>query len=190
MRAAARRRCLQTSLIFINKIKGGLGHRPRWAWAIAQLITVITLTACGPTDTTPPPGPIAVPADAVATFCGMGVAEHPGPKGQIWLKSKDQPLWFSQVRDAIAFTLLAEEPKDIRAIWVNDMGKSASWQQPEFWVEARKALFVIGSDQLGGMGLAEPVPFSDRAAAEVFVHRHGGRIVGFAEIPRDVILEH
>jgi Urea transporter len=31
------RRCLQTSLVFINKTKGGLGHRPKWAWAIAQL---------------------------------------------------------------------------------------------------------------------------------------------------------
>jgi hypothetical protein len=30
------RRCVQTSLVFINKIKGDLGHSPRWVWAIAQ----------------------------------------------------------------------------------------------------------------------------------------------------------
>jgi L-histidine Nalpha-methyltransferase len=34
---AARRRCLQASLCFINKNKGGLGHRPKWVRAIARL---------------------------------------------------------------------------------------------------------------------------------------------------------
>ncbi len=148
----------------------------------------VLLVACGQRDDTPPPQPVPIPADAIAYFCGMGVAEHPGPKAQIWLKSTDQPLWFAQVRDAIAFTLLPEEPKDIRIIWVNDMGKSESWQRPEAWVEARKALFVIGSSQMGGMGLAETVPFSDRGAADAFTHHYGGRIVALADIPPDAIL--
>ena len=37
---------------------------------------------------------------------------------------------------------------------------------PNNWVEAKQALFVIGSRIKGGMGADEAVPFSDRAAAE------------------------
>lgn len=101
-----------------------------------------------------------------------------------------QPVWFSSVRDTIAFTMLPDEPKDIRAIYVSDMGKASSWEKPgaENWVEARKALFVIGSRVESGMGGEEAVPFSDRAAAESFVGKNGGRIVGFDQVPRDYVL--
>jgi FAD:protein FMN transferase len=52
------------------------------------------------------------------------------------------------VRDTIAFTRLPEEPKDIAAIYVNDMGQAQTGQQPEpgTWTEARDAWFVIESE--------------------------------------------
>jgi copper chaperone NosL len=120
----------------------------------------------------------------------MNLLEHPGPKGQIIVKSLIEPVWFSSARDAIAFTMLPDEPKDIQAIYVSDMGKAASWDKPgaDNWVDARKALFVIGSSVKGGMGSEEAVPFSDRAAAERFVSQNGGRIVSFTEVPRDYVL--
>lgn len=137
-----------------------------------------------------PPPPRALTADAVGHYCGMLVLEHPGPKGQIILASRPEPIWFSSARDAVAFTMLPEEPKDIRAIYVSDMAKAPSWEEPGAanWVEARDAFFVIGSDMRGGMGAAEAAPFSDRVAAERFAAAHGGRIVAFAEMPRDYIL--
>jgi copper chaperone NosL len=70
------------------------------------------------------------------------------------------------------------------------MAKAPSWDKPGAynWVEARKALFVIGSRVKGGMGGAEVVPFSNRGAAEKFITENGGQIVGFTDVPRDYVL--
>ena len=112
------------------------------------------------------PPPVALTAEAIGHYCGMALLEHPGPKGQILLRGSDRPVWFSSARDAIAFTMLAEESKTLRAVYVSDMGRAATWDQPGAtnWVEARGAYFVVGSSRMGGMGAAEAVPFSDRAA--------------------------
>jgi copper chaperone NosL len=136
------------------------------------------------------PPPQRMTAEAVGNYCGMNVMEHPGPKGQIVLARTLPPVWFSSVRDAIAFTMLPEEPKTYLAIYVSDMAHAPSWERPgdENWIEARKALYVIGSHAKGGMGAPEAVPFSDRAAADRFATENGGRVVAFADIPRDAIL--
>jgi copper chaperone NosL len=120
----------------------------------------------------------------------MNLVEHPGPKAQIILASRREPIWFSSARDAFSFTLLPEEPKDISAFYVSDMGKAASWETPGTtnWVEAKRAMFVIGSTKKGGMGANETVPFADRAAADKFAAENGGRVVGFSEVPREYVL--
>jgi len=136
------------------------------------------------------PLPQRMTAEATGHYCGMNLLEHPGPKGQIFAASLIEPVWFSSVRDTIAFTMLPDEPKDIQAIYVSDMAKASSWDKPgaDNWVEARKALFVIGSRLKGGMGGDEAVPFSDRGAAEKFATENGGHIVTFDEVPRDYVL--
>ena len=129
-------------------------------------------------------------ASAIGHYCGMNVLEHTGPKGQIILASRKEPVWFSSARDAISFTMLPEEPKDIRAIYVSDMAKAPNWEKPgaNNWVDAKQASFVIGSRMKGGMGGDEAVPFSDRSAAEKFAAENGGRVVAFAEVPKDYVL--
>ncbi|WP_300784735.1 nitrous oxide reductase accessory protein NosL [Enhydrobacter sp.] len=136
------------------------------------------------------PLPHEVTGESTAQFCGMTLAEHPGPKGQIFIKSDPRPFWFASVRDAFAFVMLEDTPKAVVAIYVNDMGKAKNWDQPESgtWVEARKAVYVIGSRKHGGMGQDEAVPFSDRQLAERFVDNNGGRVVTFDDMPRDYIL--
>lgn len=136
------------------------------------------------------PPPAKLTYEAIGYYCAMTVSEHAGPKGQIWLSSRDEPLWFSSVRDTLAFTLLPGEPKDIRAIYVTDMSNSDAWEQSASvrWIEARGAVFVAGGKRAGGMGAAEHVPFSDRAAAEAFVLQYGGRIIGYSEISEAAIL--
>ena len=47
---------------------------------------------------------------------------------------------------------------------------------------------MIGSRARGGMGAEETVPFSDRAAAEKFAAENGGRVVAFADVPREYVL--
>ncbi len=160
----------------------------RLALTFALLIPV-ALAACQKEAAQLPP-PQTMTAEAIGHYCGMNLLGHPGPKGQIFAASLIEPVWFSSVRDTIAFTMLPDEPKDIQAIYVSDMGKAASWDKPgaDNWVEARKALFVIGSRLKGGMGGDEAVPFSNRAAAEKFVTENGGRIVTFDQVPRDYVL--
>jgi copper chaperone NosL len=150
----------------------------------------MALAGCDQKEAALPPPPVSMTKDVIGHYCGMNLLEHPGPKAQIIVASLIEPVWFSSARDAIAFTMLPDEPRDIQAIYVSDMGKALSWEQPgaNNWVEARKALFVIGSSLKGGMGSEEAVPFSDRAAAEKFVSKNSGRIVSFAEVPREYIL--
>jgi copper chaperone NosL len=160
----------------------------RLALALALLIP-LAFAGCQK-ETAKLPQPQKMTADAIGHYCGMNLLEHPGPKGQIFAASLIEPVWFSSVRDTIAFTMLPDEPKDIQAIYVSDMGKAPSWDRPgaDNWVEARKAFFVIGSRLKGGMGGDEAVPFSDRGAAKKFMTENGGRIVTFEQVPRDYVL--
>jgi copper chaperone NosL len=162
--------------------------RTRRGLVLAVIGLGLALGACDDKqEAAAPPPPEALTASAIGHYCGMNVLEHPGPKGQILLESRLDPVWFSSARDTLAFTMLAEEPKDIGAIYVSDMAHAPSWENPgaENWVDARRAFYVIGSNRQGGMGAPEAVPFSDRVAAERLAVAHGGRVVAFKEVPRD-----
>lgn len=156
------------------------------AAGFVALLGAAALAGCDKAAPPPaPPSPVEVTADATGHYCGMLLVDHEGPKGQIFVAGREQPVWFSSVRETIAFLRLPEEPRDITAVYVNDMGKSAHWQQPDrgAWVEARDAWFVVDSARRGGMGAPEAVPFSQQSAAQAFREAHGGRVVRLAEIP-------
>ena len=155
------------------------------------LIGLLLLAACNRGDSAAEaPRPREVNDASVAQFCGMALSEHAGPKGQIFVRGLPDPYWFSSVRDALAFAILPEMPKAISAIYVSDMARAKNWDQPEpgTWVEARQAYFVIGSRRRGGMGADEAIPFGVAAAAQAFADANGGRVVRFADMPRDYIL--
>ena len=158
---------------------------------LLALAIALALAACGEeAEKAEVPPPREPTREAIGRYCGMVIVDHPGPKGQVVLAGEAEPIWFSSVRDTLAFTMLPEEPKAIAAIYVNDMGRAASWSAPGpgSWVAAREALYVVGSTARGGMGVPEVVPFSDRAAAERFAREQGGRIHTFDEVPEDAIL--
>ena len=81
---------------------------------------------------------------------------------------------------------MPDQPRDIRAIYVSDMARATSWEDPGAtnWIDARKAFFVIESRKQGGMGAAEAVPFGNRDAADAFAAANGGRVVTFTQIPQ------
>jgi copper chaperone NosL len=163
----------------------------KYFWMLAPFLSALVAAGCENQAKAPPPPPFALTSEAIGRYCGMNVLEHPGPKGQVILDAKvGEPIWFSSARDALAFTMLPEEPKDYAAIYVSDMGKAASWEKPgaNNWVDATKAFYVIGSKLRGGMGAAETVPFSTREAAAQFAARNGGTIVTFGDVPRDYVL--
>ena len=158
--------------------------------AFALLLAVAAVGGCTQKSSAPPPPPAEVTDEAIGHYCGMLLVEHEGPKGQIYLAGRSEPVWFSSVRDTIAFTRLPEEPRDITAIYVNDMARATNWKQPEpgAWVDAHEAWFVIESEMRGGMGAREAAPFSEERAAEAFRATHGGRVVRLAEIPDHYVL--
>lgn len=160
------------------------------ARTIIIAVAALVLAACQESETTVAPSPIAMTEEALGHYCQMNLAEHDGPKAQIHLAGHDHPVWFSQVRDAIAFTRLPEETEDVVAVYVSDMGKAPSWENPgtDNWINAQEAFYVIDSRSRGGMGTPEAVPFAEEPAAKQFVTKNGGSIVRLAGIPDAYVL--
>lgn len=136
------------------------------------------------------PDPVALTEENVSFFCQMNVLEHGGPKAQIHLEGQQAPLFFAQVRDAVAYLKSPERDARILATYVSDMARAPAWNAPgqDNWILGASAHFVIDAGVAGGMGAPEVVPFAERAAAETFAARYGGRIVALAEIPDGAVL--
>lgn len=144
------------------------------------LIPLLLIAACRE-DTVQVPAAVDMTEDALGFYCQMELAEHDGPKGQAHLDGMPAPIFFSQVRDVIAYLHMPEQSHAVQAAYVQDMS-GADWSAPGDWMRVEDALYVAGSDAVGGMGAAEFVPFSDRAAADAFVSRHGGQVLAYGEI--------
>lgn len=155
------------------------------------ILAVIMLAACQE-ETAQNVDPVPLTPDTIGHYCQMTLAEHPGPKAQVHLDGLPQaPLFFSQVRDAIAYARLPERDHRILAIWVSDMGaEGATWDDPGAgnWVDANVAVYVVGSDMEGGMGADELVPFADADAAAGFAALHHGRVMGLEQIPDSAVI--
>ena len=155
---------------------------------LVAIAAVALLAGCSKQEARVVPAAHTLTADAVGHYCGMLLSEHAGPKGQILLEGQDTPVWFTSVRDTLTFLALPEEARNIAAVYVTDMAKAPSWEQPgaDNWVIAGDAFFVIGSDRQGGMGGQEAVPFSTEAAAQAFIKQYRGRIVRLDEAAKSV----
>ena len=156
------------------------------ALLLMVLPSLILISACEKTQPKEMPPAQTLTNDANGYYCLMTVVNHKGPKGQIILSDQPQSLWFTSVRDTIAFTRSPEEPKNIAAIYVNDMS-DADWDNPgsDNWIVARTAWYVLGSDVEGGMGAPEAVPFSSKEKAALFASKKGGTVYAFKMIPHD-----
>ncbi len=158
------------------------------AIVIAALLAV---AGCSNDTTASIPKAVTMTEEALGHYCQMNLTEHPGPKAQVHLDGIGEPLFFSQVRDAIAYQRMPEQSHAIRMVYVSDMGApAASWEVPgvDNWIPADKALFVVGSRIAGGMGAPELVPFSARDKADAFVARNGGEIRDLAAIADEDVL--
>lgn len=144
------------------------------------ICALLALAACRE-DQAALPGPVAITAESAGYYCQMGLLEHVGPKGQIHLDGLEAPIFFSQVRDVIAYLHMPEQSHAVLVSYVQDMS-GATWAEPGPWIPAEQAYYVIGSDMSGGMEAPEFVPFSDPDAARAFVVEHGGRMRSFADI--------
>ncbi len=154
------------------------------------VVSLALLAACqekAAQDTTPKD----MTAETLGHYCQMNLLEHPGPKAQVFLEGMPAPLFFSQVRDAIAYMRGPEQTAPIMAVYVNDMAAAgATWDHPGDgnWIAVDEAVYVVGSARQGGMGAPETVPFAIRERAEEFARAEGGRVLSFAEITDDMVL--
>ena len=157
----------------------------------ALLVAVVLLAGCRDDTSASMPPPKPVTDETVAYFCHMLLVNMPGPKAQIILEGVDEPLFFAQVRDGVAYMKQPERTAPILAFYVNDMGRASSWQKPgrDNWTDGRKALYVIGADVRGGMGAPELAPFAKRGDAEKFAREKGGTVTTFDAIPDDAVLK-
>ncbi len=160
------------------------------ARAALALLAALALSGCKHEDAAAAkPPPVAMTAEAVGHYCRMDVLEHDGPKAQVHVAGLIDPIWFTQVRDAIAFARMPEETSEPVAIYVSDMSAPDSWRAGDArWIDADAAVFVIGSRRAGAMGAPEAVPFGSAEAAAAFVAAEGGVAVAFDEIPTDYVL--
>ncbi len=161
---------------------------------IIRLITLLmlatALSACNEADTSVTPKPVALTEDAVGHYCQMTVLHHPGPKAQVHLSGHENPLFFTQIRDAIAYQRMPEKSAAITAIYVNDMGTAKTWEHPgnTNWITAKSAFYVTGSSKRGGMGAPEIVPFALKSDAADFAGKHGGKVIGYTDITDQMVL--
>lgn len=155
------------------------------------LILILLLAACRE-DKVQSIDPVPLSVEAVGYFCQMDLLEHPGPKAQVHLQGlPGQPLFFSQVRDAVAYSRLPEQSYPILAIWVSDMGaEGATWDNPgaENWIHAGDAHYVVGSSREGGMGAPELVPFADVQDARAFAAENGGTVMDLVTVPDSAVI--
>ncbi len=159
------------------------------ASCVGCIVVSLFLSGClgEPVATMPPPEELT--REANGFYCQMIVADHPGPKAQIFLRGRKTPLWFPSVRDAFAFLMLPSDDDRIHAIYVTDMAVAKNYERPETgtWTEGKSAYYVLGSNLKGGMGLPEIVPFSSEKAARSFIEEHGGRLSRMADVPSDYV---
>ncbi|MCT8159990.1 nitrous oxide reductase accessory protein NosL [Pseudoruegeria sp. SHC-113] len=155
-------------------------------FSLLGLATLLLLSACKE-EQAAVPAPVDITAEAAGYYCQMELIEHDGPKGQIHLEGLQAPLFFSQVRDAVAYLHMPEQNYAVTVAYVQDMSE-ANWAQPGPWIAARSAHYVIGSDRMGGMGAPEFVPFASPDAADAFARKHGGAVYPFAAISAQDVL--
>lgn len=139
-------------------------------------------------------GPAGAPAEAErfapgpkdrCPVCGMFVAKYPEWIAGVQFRDGARAVFdgakdlFKAWLDPAQF-LPARRREDVASLFVTDYYGLTQ-------VDARQALFVVGSDVLGPMG-RELVPFASRGGAEEFQRDHGGTsILRFDQVTAELV---
>ena len=148
-------------------------------WFLAVLLAAYLPLAAA--QTTPPkPG-----AKDLCPVCGMLVSKYPNWVAVVVWKD-GHTHFFDGAKDMFKFLQSIEHfapghrKDDVAAVYVTDFYNLAR-------IDARKALFVRGSDVLGPMG-HELVPLETRADAEDFMKDHKGKqILDFSTVTPTIL---
>ncbi|MDT8998022.1 nitrous oxide reductase accessory protein NosL [Paucibacter sp. APW11] len=157
------------------------------ALATAGLAGLAGLSACSPAaDSATSAAPGNFDGQSSCSLDGMLLGDYPGPKGQIRYRGDAQPSWFCDSVELLSTLLKPEQLKPVASAHVQDMAK-ADWERPQgHWIDARQAVYVLGSKRQGSMG-PTAASFADVAAAQAFATQWGGRVLRFAELRTEMV---
>ena len=124
-----------------------------------------------------------------ATSCeldGMLLIDYAGPKAQIHYAGQEKPSFFCDTVELFNTLLAGEQVRAVRMVYVQDMGK-ADWEHPEgHWIDAKTAIYVVGSKRHASMGTTI-ASFAQKADAEKFAGEYGGTVYPYDGIKLDMV---
>lgn len=119
-------------------------------------------------------------SDTACALDGMVLKDFPGPKAQVHY-TEGKADFYCDLMELFAAALAPEHRRQVTAMYVQDMGKTA-WSKPEgHWIAAKGALFVVGSRKQGSMGPTFGA-FSRAEDAAAFARQEGGRVLRFDQV--------
>ena len=149
------------------------------------LAALASLAACGE-KSGPGLAPVEIDAATACELDGMLLADYPGPKAQIFYGNQAKPVFNCDTVEMFNTLLRPEQIKNIRAVYVQDMGL-ADWEQPRgHWIDAKGAFYVLGSKRQGSMG-PTIASFKLEADAKKFAAEQGGRVLRFDEVKPEMV---
>ena len=152
------------------------------------------------------PTPVTIESGAQCDVCGMVIANHPGPNGQLFYRDNspathDNPAWFDALqacffpyyfeKDRLDWTLAVGYVTDYSAVEydIQESGGEtyiSSHTDAASFTDATAVSYVVGSDVHGAMG-PDFIPFSEAGDAESFATDHGGEVLGFDDIGPELL---
>ncbi len=149
-------------------------------------------SGCSTKEATPEAAAAVVAApigDATCATCGMVVRQQPAPRGQLEHRDGTR-LYFCSLSD-LAQYLAAPSPRGKPvAVFVETLdpqvAPAVTSDEARPWTTTDRAAFVLGPDRAGIMG--QPVlAYSTRAEAEEVARAHGGRVLDWPAVQRELV---
>lgn len=130
--------------------------------------------------------PVEIDRSTSCELDGMLLSDYPGPKAQVHYAGQAQPSFFCDTVELFNTLLAGEQVRAPKAIYVQDMGQT-DWEQPQdHWIDAKTALYVLGSKRHGSMG-PTIASFAQEADATQFAAEYGGKVLRFGDITVDMV---
>ena len=130
--------------------------------------------------------PVEIDRSTSCELDGMLLSDYPGPKAQVHYAGQATPSFFCDTVELFNTLLAGEQVRAIKAVYVQDIGQ-AQWEQPVgHWIDAKTALYVLGSKRHGSMG-PTIASFAQEADAVKFAAEYGGKVLRFADIKADMV---
>ncbi|ELY91742.1 NosL family protein [Natrialba hulunbeirensis JCM 10989] len=140
-----------------------------------------------------PATPTALDDGETCDACGMVIADHYGPAGQLFYAASDAdsdgPAQFDSLTELLTYhEARSDQGWELRAVFVTDYSSVdyqledrnetphiSSHVAEETFADATGLSYVVGSDVMGAMG-EEVLPFSARDDATVFADKYDGEV--------------